>query len=665
MSKLKVVIRRVQSGRFLAERLDTQERVVLSGVDEYELWPGDVCVVRHHNRKSGVVLFVCRENDVQRCICSVLVKKKQYWAVPEERGVSDRSILLESAFSEPITEETRLCVSILSYNARKGIYTGRVLSRFEDNGQLSQAYIRVLSAFAIQDVFPRSVLQEAKNMKKELDPIANRQDLSNYPFVTIDGDDAKDFDDALYSEKVDGGFRLIVAVAHVSSYVPLNSAMDQEAYQRGTSIYFPQYVIPMLPPVLSEDLCSLRSGCLRRVLCCDMIVTSRSKKMVSSYTIYPALIVSQQRLTYSVVQKYHEGEHAPVAVPVRDSLEALFQVFSLLKKKSDQRGMIRFDLPTPSFVFSKGEVSDIQTRRQLTSEGLVEECMILANCCMAEFLLKQKIRGGLYRNQVGLAEDRLPFLKKILTLSGLFKGKLQWETPHDLQKLLLTVSQSSWFHIQLYFLRSMKPASYSPENQGHFGLAQPCYVHATSPIRRYPDLMVQRALDNYFFSKSLPPFNEEDYAVHCSRQEKFSDVTSRYLHAFLKCCFMKKHLKKTFSGFVSSVTEFGLWVTLDAYPVDGFIHISDLGRDYYDYDPDHFCIVGRSGGSRFSLGDTVSIVVHDIDLAARRISFLFDVPLSQKKDRSFSVRGQGIKKDSLKKKNQSHDRKKRQGRKKR
>lgn len=632
----RVVVRRIQQERVIVEGLGSHHgRFLLEGAEIDLLWPGDVCSVEECCSKPGFVKFLERVNPEQICICCFYKRSKKWVVLPEDRDLSHRVIDISGIKHHDISERTCAQVLIDSYDENDKRYRCTILSLFEDNGLLSQAIERTISFFQLPRSFPDSINADIERLKKFSDPVSKRRDLTEYHFVTIDGDDAKDFDDAVFAKKIDGGFHLIVAIAHVSSYVPWNSAIDEEAYVRGTSIYFPSAVIPMLPTVLSEDLCSLLPNKVRLVLCCDMIISSVTNNPITSYEIYPAKIKSRQRLSYNSVQGYWDGCEHDVMPELTGMIDTLFDVFTLLKKRSDQRGMINFDVPSACFEYDNDKVCNVYHHSRCSSEEMIEQCMLAANTCVANFLSSNNLPGSVYRNHSGIMDDRLPSVKRLLSLFGMSSFVTNLSTSKGMQEVLLEFSRRSLSYLQLYVLCSMQHAVYGSKNEGHFGLALKEYTHFTSPIRRYPDLLVHRAIDSYLSGNGEVKFDLSNYLDHCSARERVSENSSRYINSFLKCCFMISCLGENFSGMISSVSDLGLFVLLDKYPVEGLVHISKLGRDYFIFDSERFSLIGKSSGIRFRLGDRVNVELKDVDLSTRRIYFyLIDRGKSKPKNNS-------------------------------
>ncbi|RRV15494.1 ribonuclease R [Pseudomonas saudiphocaensis] len=513
-----------------------------------------------------------------------------------------------------------------------------------------------LRSFDIPHVWPEAVLKEAKRLKPEVEEKdkQKRVDLRHLPFVTIDGEDARDFDDAVYCEKpggwklLTGGFRLYVAIADVSHYVKVGSALDKEAELRGNSVYFPERVIPMLPEELSNGLCSLNPGVDRLAMVCE-ITLSKSGKM-TDYQFYEAVIHSHARLTYNKVScmleqpksteaKELSREYADV-LPHLKNLHALFKV---LLKARHTRGAIDFETQETRIVFGAGrKISEIKPVERNDAHKLIEECMLCANVATARFLQDHDI-PGLYRVHDGPPLERQEKLRAFLGELGmtLNKGK-EGPTPKDYQALLEHIQGRPDFHvIQTVMLRSLSQAVYSTDNHGHFGLNYEAYAHFTSPIRRYPDLLVHRAIRSVIRSRretshvrregaaAMPkariyPYDEaalEQLGEQCSMTERRADEATRDVVNWLKCEFMKDREGESFPGVITAVTGFGLFVELTDIYVEGLVHVTAMPGDYYHFDPLHHRLSGERSGRSFRLGDSVEVRVMRVDLDERKIDF--------------------------------------------
>lgn len=477
--------------------------------------------------------------------------------------------------------------------------------------------------------FPADIAEEEK---------VERKDFRELAFVTIDGEDAKDFDDAVYCEpRQKGGWNLYVAIADVSLYVKPNTALDQEAYKRGNSVYFPGRVIPMLPETLSNNLCSLKANVDRLVMVCEMAIHPTGR--ILSYKFSEGIIKSQARLTYKQVHGIMEKKDKTLREQFKlfiPHLTNLYDLFKVLQKSRKARGAIDFDLPETKIVFGKDrKIEKIVPYERFDSHRVVEECMLSANICAARFLEK-KSQPGLYRVHEGPTQEKLQDLRRFLNEMGLKMPGHRDPVPADYAHILRVVQDRPDAHmIQTILLRSMSQAIYSPENKGHFGLAYEAYAHFTSPIRRYPDLLIHRAIKK-ILSKKYSSLDENlliRAGEHCSMTERRADDATSEAIDWLKCEFMTDKVGKVFSGVISGVTSFGIFVELKDIYVEGLIHISNLPSDYYQFDPIKHLLQGSRSGRRYRLGDAIEVKVARVDLDKREIDFVLaeELPPATKK----------------------------------
>ncbi|MGI2207613.1 ribonuclease R [Shewanella baltica] len=464
-----------------------------------------------------------------------------------------------------------------------------------------------------------------------------RVDLRHLPLVTIDGEDARDFDDAVYAEKkAGGGWRLWVAIADVSYYVRTDSALDTEARARGNSVYFPSQVIPMLPEKISNGLCSLNPHVDRLCMVAEMTVSAKGK--LSGYKFYPAVMYSHARFTYTQVAEMLEG--GPIA-PEHESLfphlQCLQSLYLALDEQRAERGAIAFETMETQFIFNEQrKIDKIVPRGRNQAHKIIEECMILANVSAAKFVKKHK-GDVLYRVHEAPSEQKLANFKEFLAERGLtMPGGLE-PTPSDYQNVMLQIADRPDAElIQVMLLRSMRQAIYTPDNEGHFGLALEEYAHFTSPIRRYPDLVLHRVI-RYLLAKERGEATEkwtQDGGYHyqldeldqlgeeCSTTERRADEATRDVSDWLKCEFMQDHVGDTFEAVIASVTSFGLFVRLNELFIDGLVHISSLGSDYYQFDPMRQRLIGEHTGQVYQVGDPVTVKVAAVNLDDRQIDLV-------------------------------------------
>ena len=514
--------------------------------------------------------------------------------------------------------------------------------------------------------WPDEVVDEAGRLEAE--PLEEdkqqRVDLRKLPFVTIDGEDARDFDDAVYCEKRRlGGWRLWVAIADVSHYVRPGSALDQEAAKRGNSVYFPERVVPMLPEALSNGLCSLKPAVDRLAMVCEMELDRAGKPTKS--TFYEAIIHSHARLTYTQVGEVLEnGSHPDVDKPRLRDLKRLHDLYQVLRAARDKRGAIDFETVETRIIFDEQrKIESIVPVVRNDAHKLIEECMLCANVATAEFFEANGL-PILYRVHEGPTEEKLENLRKFLGELGLDLAGGPKPTPLHYQQILQQIGEREDAHvIQTMLLRSLRQAVYQPENGGHFGLHYPAYAHFTSPIRRYPDLLVHRGIRHLIRSKikaksvrrirgaqpipvkQIFPYDIHTMAVHgehCSMSERRADDATREVQAWLKCEYLQDHVGDEFNGVISAVTSFGLFVELENIYIEGLVHITALPGDYYNFDASHQRLTGERSGRSFQLGGRVRVQVARVDLDDKKIDLeLVDSqpPRKSRKGKSGSTAG--------------------------
>jgi len=451
-----------------------------------------------------------------------------------------------------------------------------------------------------------------------------RVDLRDMPLVTIDGETARDFDDAVYCEAEGSGFRLVVAIADVSHYVQAGDALDAEARERGNSVYFPRRVIPMLPEAISNGLCSINPDVERLAMVCDMQIDAHGN--IKKFKFFPAVMLSHARFTYTEVAAILEdpkGAAAKKRKALVPHLENLYRLYHQLAKSRKKRGAIDFETTETQMIFDdKGKIENIVAVVRNDAHRVIEECMLAANVCTSAFLHGHD-HPMLYRVHEGPTPEKLEALRDFLKGFGLqLSGG---DTPHatDYAKLLAKVKDRPDAQLlQTVMLRSLKQAVYTPKNEGHFGLAYESYTHFTSPIRRYPDLLVHRAIKAVLNRKKYEPGDWQQLGAQCSMTERRADEATRDVTAWLKCYYMRDRVGEVFMGSVAGVAAFGAFVALDDVYVEGLVHISDLGKDYYKYDAGKHQLLGERTGQRYRLGDRVRVKIAKVDLNAARIDFV-------------------------------------------
>ncbi|WP_087024491.1 ribonuclease R [Thaumasiovibrio subtropicus] len=520
------------------------------------------------------------------------------------------------------------------YNA-----VGKIVEVLGENMAPGMEIEIALRTHDIPHVWPKEVEKQISTLTEDVpeDAKKGRVDLRDLPLVTIDGEDARDFDDAVYCEKKrSGGWRLWVAIADVSYYVRPDSALDKEAVQRGNSVYFPSQVVPMLPEVLSNGLCSLNPQVDRLCMVCEMTISANGR--LSGYKHYEAVMNSHARLTYNKVHKMLEGDEElrERYAPLVPHLEELYSMYKVLKGSREERGAIEFETVETKFIFnSQRKIDRIEPYERNDAHKIIEECMILANIASARYVEKLK-EPSLYRVHETPGEERLVGFRDFLGELGLHLGGGLEPSPRDYAELAHAIHERADKElIQTMLLRSMKQAVYQADNMGHFGLALNQYAHFTSPIRRYPDLTLHRAI-KYLIAKEAgtnadrwTPTGGYHYSVddmdvlgeQCSTTERRADDATRDVSDWLKCEYMQDHVGDEFEGVIANVTGFGFFVRLNELNIDGLVHVSNLANDYYQYDPIGQRLIGESSGQVYRLGDTVQIRVLAVNLDDRMIDF--------------------------------------------
>ncbi|KRB84477.1 ribonuclease R [Noviherbaspirillum sp. Root189] len=610
-------------------------------------------------RPEGTIVEVIERAN--RYVIGRLLNENGVWVVaPEDKRIG-QDILLHGAPGQAKAGQV-VSVELMEQPSRYTQPVGKiveVLGDIDDPGMEIEIAVR---KYGVPHEFSDAAKKMAAKLPGEVRDadLADRVDLRDVPLVTIDGEDARDFDDAVYCEPVkigrSSGYRLIVAIADVSHYVKPNDALDKDALERSTSVYFPRRVIPMLPEKLSNGLCSLNPAVDRLTLVCDAVITAKGD--IKAYQFYPAVIHSAARLTYTEVAailtntKGPEAAKRQILVP---HLLHLNEVFHALLQARQARGAIDFETTETYIVCNAaGKIEKILPRTRNDAHRLIEECMLAANVCAADLLARHK-HPGLYRVHAGPTKEKLTQVRTFLKQMGLHLGGGDTPAASDYAELIPKIKlRPDAVLLQTMLLRSMQQAVYSPDNLGHFGLAYEAYAHFTSPIRRYPDLLTHRAIKAILQGKRYEPKGVEtselntmlspaarrmaaedrangkakkegDLAVweslgiHCSANERRADEASRDVEAWLKCYFVRDKLGEEFTGTISGVAPFGIFVQLDALFIEGLVHVTELGADYFQYDEVRHELRGERTGIRYQLTDRVTVQVSRVDLDARKI----------------------------------------------
>ena len=578
-------------------------------------WNGDRVKVRitddYGRRREGRIVEVLER--VNQIIIGTLTQiKRKTFVKPDDKRI-DREIVVQK-FNEKLPAKTKVVVKIISWQPLRGEVV-EILGKENSPGVEIRGILR---SHGVEENFPPEVQTEASRI--ELEPseeeISHRKDRRNLKIVTIDGEDAKDLDDGVYAaENPDGEIFLGVYIADVSWYVREHTALDREAFNRGTSIYPVDRVVPMLPTELSNGICSLNAGVDRLAMACEMKINSSGH--VVDYKIFPTVIHVFKRLSYTQVNKFLDGDKE--LADCAENLNALKKIHGLRKKIRAERGAIDFDLPEMKIILNEaGKPLEITKRIQTVAESIIEECMLLANETVAEYTLKKKI-PSLYRVHELPSPDKVLTLNNLLAHFSLHISKAS--EPRDFQKILSKVKGlPAEKIITSYALRTMQQARYSPENLGHFGLAAKFYTHFTSPIRRYPDLIVHRMLRASFEGKKLSDKNLEEISRQSSERERRAIDIERETLDLKAVEFMQRFVGQNFDGVIESVTNFGFFVELDN-GVDGLVRAADLKDDYYAFVEKEFALIGTRTGKSYHIGDNVRVKLTAANIKLRQLSF--------------------------------------------
>lgn len=517
---------------------------------------------------------------------------------------------------------------IVTPPARRSMPVGKIIEVLGEHLAPGMEIETAVRAFGLPHEWPEKVSKTVAALPKRVLPKQKegRFDLRELPLVTIDGEDARDFDDAVYCQRTSSGFQLFVAIADVAAYVEKDSALDQEAQLRGNSAYFPSQVIPMLPEELSNGLCSLNPKVDRLSMICEMRVNPEGRVTRSKF--YEGVIRSHARLTYEQVAEAlaePDGKVARRLKRLMPHLQDLEAAFDALFSARGARGAIDFESTETRMIFGEDrKIERIVPVRRNKAHRMIEECMIAANVQAAKFVLKKKL-PTLYRIHEQPAAEKVTALREFLATRGMsLGGGNDPETIHFAKVSAAAASRDDGAAIQMAVLRTLMQARYSPEPEGHFGLALEHYGHFTSPIRRYPDLLLHRALKHAIHKRAAKKFAYSDDQMqsigdHCSMTERRADEASKDVTNWLKCEYMRQHVGETFDGVISGVAGFGVFVELEGLYVEGMVHVSALYSDYYEFDAQHQRLVGTRNGRSFQMGDRLRVKVARVSLDERKI----------------------------------------------
>ncbi len=653
------------------------------GESDIYLPPNEMRAVLHKDRVMVRIVRSDRKGRPEGRVVEIVERPKQpiigrllhesgIWIVAPEDKRFGQDVMIPKAATGSAKPGQVVVVELTEPPALYGQPVGRVrevLGEIDDPGMEIEIAVR---KYSVPHEFSDACIALARTLPDTVRPQdkKHRVDLTDIALVTIDGEDARDFDDAVYCEPArigkgkaaQKGWRLLVAIADVSHYVETGSSIDVDAYDRATSVYFPRRVIPMLPEKLSNGLCSLNPEVERLCMVCDMLVSDEGE--VSAYQFYPAVMWSHARFTYTEVAAILANTRGPEALKRKarvGDLINLHDVYQALLKSRVRRGAVDFETVETQIVCDEvGRIEKIVPRTRNDAHKLIEEAMLAANVCSADYIAQSK-HPGLFRVHEGPTPEKKEILRNYLKATGIGLSISDDPSPGEFQAIAAaTKDRPDAQQIHSMLLRSMQQAIYTPINSGHFGLAFDAYTHFTSPIRRYPDLLVHRVIKAILASTryQLPvlPTPGEAHAklsrrlekglaarvvepghkprkvsaenqawqaagLHCSANERRADEASRDVEAWLKCKYMREHLGEEFGGVVSSATSFGIFVTLDAMYVEGLVHITELGGEYFRFDEARQELRGERSGMRYAIGSRVRVQVSRVDLDGRRIDF--------------------------------------------
>lgn len=655
LDKIDVIRGRVQGhrdGYGFVIRADGGEDIYLHNRQMRKVFDGDEVLVRlsgeqYRGKEEGAIVEVLSHNTTQ--LAGRFYNEDGVQFVRPENARITQDVMIPFG-SYGGAEHGQIVIAEITQQPDKSrLPMGRVIQVLGDHMAPGMEIELAIQAHGIPSVWPQEVAAEAALLPQEVaeEDKLHRIDVRHLPFVTIDGEDARDFDDAVLCERRRGGWRLCVAIADVSHYVQVNSALDMEARARGNSVYFPDYVVPMLPEALSNGLCSLNPHVDRLCMVCEMTISEEGK--ITGYQFYEGVMHSHARLTYTKVGEILTGE-GDTANALREEyktvvpqLELLHELYKCLRAARDERGAIDFETVETRIQFNEErKIERIIPIKRNDAHKLIEECMLCANVCAAKFLETHNL-VGLYRVHEGPTEQKLTNLREFLSELGLGLAGGSEPTSTDYQQLMRSIQERSDSHmIQTVMLRSLRQAMYQVENRGHFGLGYEAYTHFTSPIRRYPDLLVHRAIRSVVRNDSptthvrrvesaevipqrkIYPYSPSDMLVfgeQCSLTERRADEATRDVVSWLKCEYLRDQVGAVFAGHISAVTGFGIFVELNDLYVDGLVHITALPHDYYRFEAAQHRLVGERTRKVYGLGDELVVRVVRVDLENRKIDF--------------------------------------------
>lgn len=595
----------------------------LSSKEMQLVFHGDKVKARLLNQRGDAQIVKVIES-IKTVVGRLHLDQDDAYVVVDDKRIRNKINISE--VTEDNTDEQIVIVEIIKSPTFKSLAVGKItqiLGNYMDEGVETDSAL-------YRNGIPVDFSEEALAQTAKLPTVVTDEDkegrinITDMKLVTIDGEDSRDFDDAVYAEPTKNGWKLVVAIADVSHYVKEGSDLDKDAIDRGNSVYFPRRVVPMLPEALSNGLCSINPDVERLCMTCEMNIDSEGNLL--DYKFYPAVMLSHARLTYTKVSQileHHDQALTNEYAPVLDNLNTLYDLYKTLKAARTKRGVMDFDRIESQILFNdNGKIDDIVARSRNDAHKLIEECMLMANQATAKFLAHNE-EDFLYRTHPKPTAEKVETTRQFLTAIGLtLEGGVQPESKHFAKVLEDAKGRDDENIIKTVVLRTMKQAVYTPANEGHFGLAFDDYTHFTSPIRRYPDLLVHRAINRVLDKKKRKPSKKMvETGTHLSVTERRADDASRDVEQWLKCEYMRDKVGDTFNGVISGVAGFGIFIELTDVFVEGMIAMRDMKDDYYIFDDVHHQLKGERTGRTFQLGDTIKIQVASVSLDDRQMVF--------------------------------------------
>lgn len=588
-------------------------------------------------RQEGAIVEVL-EHSTDELLGRLAFENSLAWVRPDNNRIAQDIFIPQDGLMDAKENQIVLTKILHQPSARSGPIGKivEVLGDFMDPGMEIDSAIH---AHGIPNKWSDELQAELAQIGDEVteEDLEGRKDLRSMQLVTIDGADTKDFDDAVFAKRrKNGGWKLVVAIADVSHYVKPGTELDKEAYKRGNSVYFPQRVVPMLPSKLSDGLCSLNPHVDRLCMVADMAIDAEGKLERTQF--YQAVMNSKARLTYSQVHEMITDAKSPLReqfAEQMDNVDTLYELFKVLQSAREERGALEFDTTETRIVFDEErKIDEIVPVVRNDAHKLIEECMLMANVATARFLKWHKI-PTLFRVHESPMEERLQNLRTFLADFSLQLGGGDTPTAQDFAEVAIQVEGKPYQHlVQTVMLRSMNQAVYQPDNKGHFGLNYENYTHFTSPIRRYPDLLIHRAIRHVWTKQPPTDFVYDESKMvemgqHCSGTERRADEATRDAVTFLKCEFLSHRLGEEYEAVITAATNFGLFVEIDPLYVEGLVHITELGDDYFHYDNARHCLKGERTGKMYRLGDRIKVQVAQVNLDERKVDLRFIESLTE------------------------------------